>query len=122
MQGGSKDSLVRDHLANERTFLAWIRTGIAMLGFGFLVAKLRLELGPDIRASEVRASTLGILFSVAGIVTIVLATWRYFVVMKMIEASAFRPLGYRLTLFALLLIAVGVAIILNLSGSLPMPS
>lgn len=31
-----------DHLANERTFLAWIRTSIAMMGFGFVVVKFSL--------------------------------------------------------------------------------
>lgn len=30
---------LRDHLANERTLLAWIRTAIAMMGLGFVVAK-----------------------------------------------------------------------------------
>ncbi len=30
---------VRDHLANERTFLAWIRTAIALMGFGFVIVK-----------------------------------------------------------------------------------
>jgi putative membrane protein len=29
---------LRDYLAGERTFLAWIRTGIALMGFGFLLA------------------------------------------------------------------------------------
>lgn len=29
----------RDHLANERTFLAWIRTAIALMGFGFVIVK-----------------------------------------------------------------------------------
>ncbi len=28
---------LRDYLAEERTFLAWIRTGIALMGFGFVV-------------------------------------------------------------------------------------
>jgi len=27
----------REHLANERTFLAWIRTSIALMGFGFVI-------------------------------------------------------------------------------------
>lgn len=30
---------VRDHLANERTFLAWIRTGLATITFGFVVER-----------------------------------------------------------------------------------
>jgi uncharacterized membrane protein YidH (DUF202 family) len=93
-----------------------------MLGFGFLVAKLRLEVGIGLAGSGGRASMLGILFAVAGMVTIGLAMWRYFVVMRMIDTGSFRPLGYRLTLFALLLIAIGVAIILNLSGAVELPA
>ena len=30
---------LRDYLAEERTFLAWIRTGISLMGFGFVVAR-----------------------------------------------------------------------------------
>ncbi len=33
---------VADHLANERTFLAWIRTAIALMGFGFVIVKFAL--------------------------------------------------------------------------------
>jgi len=33
-----------DHAANERTFLAWVRTAIAMMAFGFLVEKFDLFL------------------------------------------------------------------------------
>jgi uncharacterized membrane protein YidH (DUF202 family) len=33
-----------DHAANERTFLAWIRTAIAIVAFGFLVARFDLFL------------------------------------------------------------------------------
>lgn len=33
-----------DHAANERTFLAWVRTAIAVMAFGFLVAKFDLFL------------------------------------------------------------------------------
>jgi putative membrane protein len=33
-------SLARDHLANERTFLAWVRTALAVIGLGVLVGKL----------------------------------------------------------------------------------
>ena len=31
-----------DHAANERTFLAWIRTGIAVIAFGFVVEKFNI--------------------------------------------------------------------------------
>ena len=33
---------LRDYLAEERTFLAWIRTGIALMGFGFVVARFAI--------------------------------------------------------------------------------
>jgi uncharacterized membrane protein YidH (DUF202 family) len=32
-----------DHAANERTFLAWVRTGIATIAFGFVVEKFNLS-------------------------------------------------------------------------------
>jgi putative membrane protein len=31
-----------DHAANERTFLAWIRTGLAVAAFGFFLVKLNV--------------------------------------------------------------------------------
>lgn len=51
MQGGqkgqtpvipSKKQSISDHLANERTFLAWVRTSIGIMGFGFVVVKFSL--------------------------------------------------------------------------------
>ena len=39
----------------------------------------------------------------------------------MIDQDVFRPFGYRIVLFALLLVGIGVAIILNLAGSLVLP-
>ena len=32
----------RDHAANERTFLAWIRTGIAVIAFGVVIEKFNV--------------------------------------------------------------------------------
>jgi putative membrane protein len=33
-----------DHAANERTFLAWMRTGVAVIAFGFVIEKFNLFL------------------------------------------------------------------------------
>lgn len=41
---GPKNGNVSDYLAAERTFLAWIRTGLAFMGFGFVVARFGLFL------------------------------------------------------------------------------
>jgi putative membrane protein len=35
---------LRDYLAEERTFLGWIRTGIGLMGFGFVVARFGIFL------------------------------------------------------------------------------
>ena len=42
--GGANHSSVSDYLAAERTLLAWIRTGLALMGFGFVVARFGLFL------------------------------------------------------------------------------
>jgi putative membrane protein len=34
------DGQIRDHLANERTFLAWVRTSVTFIGLGFAVDRL----------------------------------------------------------------------------------
>lgn len=36
----NESRFIQQHLANERTFLAWIRTAIALVGLGFLAAGL----------------------------------------------------------------------------------
>ncbi|MEB3325609.1 MAG: DUF202 domain-containing protein, partial [Cyanobacteriota bacterium] len=33
---------IRDHLANERTYLAWMRSGISLVGFGVLIVRIRV--------------------------------------------------------------------------------
>jgi putative membrane protein len=40
----AEDNQFRDHSANERTLLAWIRTGIALMAFGFAIARFGLFL------------------------------------------------------------------------------
>ena len=41
---GKENTRAREHLANERTLLAWIRTAIALMGLGFVVARFGLFL------------------------------------------------------------------------------
>lgn len=35
----------REHQANERTFLAWLRTALSLIGFGFAIARFNLFCG-----------------------------------------------------------------------------
>jgi putative membrane protein len=61
-----------DHAANERTFLAWVRTAIAVMAFGFLVEKFDLFLEIAARSSGARVPPMGgqLLADVAGLVLI----------------------------------------------------
>jgi putative membrane protein len=75
-----------DHAANERTFLAWVRTSIAVMAFGFVIerfdlflkyaapAAVRLQIAPH---GGVFANLAGLAFIVLGIAIIAVAGWRF---------------------------------------------
>jgi inner membrane protein YidH len=54
-----------DDLANDRTFLAWLRTDIAVMGLGFVVAKVALIVQPTNEAASDQD-----LYAVAGILIV----------------------------------------------------
>ncbi|GAX38339.1 YidH family protein [Nodularia sp. NIES-3585] len=112
----------REHQANERTFLAWLRTSISLIGFGFAIARFGLfmrQLNVAITQQEplvnpiFNSENLGTVFVVFGIVAIALAAWRYNQVFWEIERADYRP--HRLPVW----IMTGVVIILGVL-SLPL--
>jgi putative membrane protein len=102
------DSHARDHLANERTYLAWMRTSIALLGFGVILTRLPyLSPGPRDRFAEV----LGLVLAVTGLLIVLLSTVQFFGVRRSIETQDYRP-GARLVIaFSLVIGATGLAVI-----------
>jgi inner membrane protein YidH len=86
-----------DHLANERTFLAWIRTSISVIVFGFVVAKFGITLRElfrmQDRAVEPSGTSLaiGIVFIVFGLFLAVAALLRYQNTRKRLEEGEFQP-------------------------------
>jgi putative membrane protein len=65
---------LRDYLAEERTFLAWIRTGLTLMGFGFVVARFglflrMLQVSKDGTAQQSHSISpwIGTLFIVVGV-------------------------------------------------------
>src|SRR5436309_919958 len=86
---------LRDHLANERTFLAWMRTVIALIALGFVVAKfgiiLREETGVHIKPGTIRlAAIVGVALIAGGALTALLATVRFLQVRRDIEYNVVR--------------------------------
>lgn len=86
----SNSNRARDHLANERTYLAWIRTAVALLGFGILIVRLRY-LVPSAASGHGRSLELGLVFGVAGLLMVILGTSHYFQVQKAIESDTYEP-------------------------------
>ncbi len=74
----------RIYLAAERTFLAWIRTSLALMAFGFVVSRFGLFLrvlesstGQSISAPSVLSLPLGIFLVLLGVLADVFAAWRH---------------------------------------------
>lgn len=80
-----------DHAANERTYLAWLRTGIAVTAFGVVVERFDLFMrsisralaghadggDPPIAAASPYGRELGAVLVVAGLAFMAISTWRF---------------------------------------------
>ncbi|MEG4496340.1 DUF202 domain-containing protein [Microcoleus sp. F10-C6] len=100
MNKGAKIDRQREHQANERTFLAWLRTSLALIGFGFAISRFSLflrQFQATVTQQEVssppffNSETLGLVMVVFGIAVIALAAWRYNRVFWQIERGDYRP-------------------------------
>jgi putative membrane protein len=107
------DDTVRDHLANERTLLAWSRTGVALMALGFVVSRFGLLLrelaGALPRHIPPGISTgFGIALVICGALLTALATVRYLRAGRAIDRHEYRwsPL-LGLALSAILVLAAG---------------
>lgn len=101
---------IRDHLANERTYLAWMRSAIALMGFGVLIVRLRLLRPPMAPQPPGAGWKLGLAFSVVGMLMVLLSTQHYFAVRHDIDEDTYEP-GDRwviLSSLAVLLLGAGV--------------
>ena len=110
-----------DHAANERTFLAWIRTAIAMMAFGFLVEKfdLFLEIASKSYAlgglpvgSRFAANVTGLLLIALGCAMMVVAIIRFRKIARDIDSADRRlDTGTKVdATLAGLLVALGAAL------------
>lgn len=108
-----------DHLANERTFLAWIRTSISVLGLGFVVAKfsvwlreLSARLDQPMPASHPGLSLpLGIGMMAIGALLAVVAAWRYRRVRDAIRRGEPSAGNHTVTIVAVLVVAMAAGLI-----------
>ncbi|WP_433747299.1 YidH family protein [Falsibacillus pallidus] len=98
---------IQQHLANERTYLAWIRTAIAVIGVGFLITNLHFSLKSSFTvAGDVIANMIGALSVIFGIFTILFSTISYFRKLKDINQQTFRASRIPVVILTILLIMV----------------
>lgn len=123
----NKGSVARDHMANERTFLAWLRTSLSFITIGIGVTQLfRLEhksssvkinstvlalTHPDEEGEPIAkyGKPLGSVFIVLGIVTLIFGMLRFFKVQTMLTKNYYP--ATRLLLLSLILVVLAVILV-----------
>ncbi|MEY3297378.1 MAG: hypothetical protein RLZZ597_638 [Cyanobacteriota bacterium] len=103
-------SRTRDHLANERTYLAWMRTGVALIGFGVLIARLRYLVSPDVPGTG-QGWLVGLALCCIGLMTVMLSTGHYFSVLDAIETNTYEPNKRWVILFSLVVTLLGAGVL-----------
>ena len=101
------DSTARDHLANERTFLAWVRTALGFIGLGVVIAKL-------LESTALLVEITGFALVVYGAIVLLYAIIRYERVAGLLQRGEFRVAkrGPWILGVVALLIAVGAFFVL----------
>jgi putative membrane protein len=118
-----------DHAANERTFLAWVRTAIAVMAFGFVIERFDLflqALAPQTALKEIAphgqkfANSAGLAFIGIGVAMIVIAGVRFVSTTKAIETEDTVPSpGERFDIaLAALLVLLGGSLFLYMSRAI----
>lgn len=110
---------VTDHLANERTFLAWIRTGISVIAFGFVVERFGLllrELGAKAHPllSTNASTAIGVILTLLGVVILIVAIINFLHIRRSIDAEQFHPPANFAILLTIITSCIGVLLALYL--------
>lgn len=83
----------RNHLANERTFLAWCRTGLALFGFSFVIERFdffirQIQTVPmfsGVASKHLHTEAITMTTFAAGVVVMVVAFWRFWYIRRCIN-------------------------------------
>uniref|UniRef100_A0A7S4HWA8 DUF202 domain-containing protein n=1 Tax=Vannella robusta TaxID=1487602 RepID=A0A7S4HWA8_9EUKA len=105
-------STARDHLANERTYLAWLRTCMALIGFGILLAMF---------SEETLSIIAGALFVFLGFFLLIYSVIRYYFVLVLLKHKKFAANAWGLAFVTIVslvcLLVAGVLVLLGNGGN-----
>jgi putative membrane protein len=104
---------LNDELANDRTYLAWLRTGIALFGLGFVVAKIAYLINSDPEGLSDRDfyTIVGVLIVLSGAVIVGLGFWQHRTVARSIAREGTTPARPVWPLIITVMCAVGAVIL-----------
>jgi len=102
---------IRDHLANERTYLSWMRSAIALMGFGVLIVRMRILRPPFAPQPPGNGWKLGLGFAIVGLLTVLLSTQQYFSIRDDIEEDTYNPPDRWVILSSLAILLLGTGVI-----------
>lgn len=123
----NKKPLTNEHLSNERTLLAWIRTAVGIMAFGFVVVKFSLFIKqmevvmgrPQVEGQHHSYSGLvGILLVILGALALLVGMIRYHRTSRQLSTGQFRERSTWLYIFAAGMLLVSIVLILYLSDIL----
>jgi len=106
----------RDHLANERTFLAWVRTSVAIVVFGFAIGRFAIAMRQLTALQGVASKTtglsvwMGMSSILAGVLMVVMGLIRYRKTRALLEEGKFEPAGFIVDLVTILTVLFGLAL------------
>jgi len=126
MQEIKKQGNASDHLANERTFLAWIRTSIGIMAFGFVVVKfslfvkqISLILGKgNVIQNRGYSAIVGIVLVAVGTITSFLSYIRYKQTEKQLNEGYYTHSSLLITVLTAFIFLVSVLLIAYLIDSI----
>jgi len=113
-------SWIRTRLSIERTMMSWIRTAVALIGFGFAIVQFleRLQQMPGVRPAEYPNAprNLGLALISCGVLALLIAVWQYLWIIRYLWGGSFAPIAgptregveMPIIIIAVLLIGIGV--------------
>jgi putative membrane protein len=105
-----------DHLANERTFLAWVRTAVAIVVFGFAIGRFAIAIREFLQVQGHGSRTVGLsvwfgtIAIIAGVLLTIAGLLRYRRTRAQLESGRFEPAGFIVDLLGIFVALFGMAL------------